>query len=98
MEYKIEFSQKAFQDLEAIKNYIYDRNETASREVVKYIIDKIETFLAPNPCCGRAGRVAGTRELVLTKYPYIIPYLVKKDVIYIVRVLHTSRKWQNNLE
>ena len=93
MSYKIEFSKKAFEDLESIKKYIYENDELAAQKVVSYIVERIETIIANNPGVGRAGRVLGTRELVLTKYPYIIPYFVKDDIVYIIRVLHTSRKW-----
>ncbi|WP_319777687.1 type II toxin-antitoxin system RelE/ParE family toxin [Maridesulfovibrio sp.] len=44
------------------------------------------------PQKGRPGRVTGTRELVLDRYPYIVPYRVKDDVVEILRVFHTSRK------
>lgn len=93
MSYKIEFSKKAFEDLELIKKYIYENDELAAQKVVSYIVERIETIIANNPGVGRAGRVLGTRELVLTKYPYIIPYFVKDDIVYIIRILHTSRKW-----
>lgn len=93
MSYKIEFSKKAFEDLESIKKYIYENDELAAQKVVSYIVERIETIIANNPSVGRAGRVLGTRELVLTKYPYIIPYFVKDDIVYIIRILHTSRKW-----
>ena len=93
MSYKIEFSKKAFEDLESIKKYIYENDELAAQKIVSYIVERIETIIANNPGVGRAGRVLGTRELVLTKYPHIIPYFVKDDIVYIIRVLHTSRKW-----
>ncbi len=93
MEYRIRFSKSAVNDLNSIREYIYDNNKEAAKEVVSYIIEKIETVLAVNPAAGRAGRVLRTRELVISKYPYIVPYQVRDDVVYILRVLHTSRKW-----
>ncbi len=42
---------------------------------------------------GRPGRVPGTRELVISGLPFILPYIEKKGAIYILRVLHTSMKW-----
>ena len=92
MSYKVEFSQKAFKDLESIKEYIYENNEVAAQKVVSYIIERIETVIAGNPSVGRAGRVLGTREFVLTKYPYLIPYFVKNNVVYIIRILKKKRK------
>jgi toxin ParE1/3/4 len=42
---------------------------------------------------GRAERVSGTRELVITRYPYIVPYRIKNGCVEILRVLHTARAW-----
>ncbi len=92
--YKVKFSKSSLCDLKAIKEYICENNQDAAKEVVAHIIDRIETVIVPNPSAGRAGRVLRTRELVISKYPYIVPYQVREDVIYILRVLHTSRKWE----
>lgn len=89
----IRFSKSAVKDLKSIQEYIYADNPAKAKEVVKHIIGKIEDILAENPSAGKAGRVLGTRELVIAKYPYIVPYQVKDDVVFILRVLHTSRIW-----
>ena len=93
MGYNVKFSTSAQNDLENIQKYIYENNKDAARDVIAHIINKIETILIQNPGAGRPGRVLSTRELVITKYPYIIPYQVREDCIYILRVMHTSRKW-----
>ena len=80
--------------MKSIQEYICEDNREAAKEIVAHIIEKIETVIVPNPGAGRAGRVLRTRELVISKYPYIVPYQVREDVIYILRVLHTSRKWK----
>ena len=89
------YKQLNLEERVTIKEYIYENNEVAAQKVVSYIIERIETVIAGNPSVGRAGRVLGTRELVLSKYPYLIPYFVKNNVVYIIRILHTSRKWNN---
>ncbi len=94
MEYKIKFSKSARQDLNSIQEYICANNRNAAKEVVTHILSKIKEVLIHNPSAGRAGRVLRTRELIITKYPYIVPYQVREDVVYILRVMHTSRKWQ----
>ncbi len=94
MAYKVKFSASSLKDLKSIQEYICENNREAAKEVVAHIIEKIETVIVPNPSAGRAGRVLRTRELVISKYPYIVPYQVREDVIYILRVLHTSRKWK----
>lgn len=94
MAYKVKFSASSLKDLKSIQEYICENNREAAKEVVAHIIAKIETVIVPNPSAGRAGRVLRTRELVISKYPYIVPYQVREEVIYILRVLHTSRKWE----
>ncbi|MBS5860350.1 type II toxin-antitoxin system RelE/ParE family toxin [bacterium] len=94
MAYKVKFSASSLKDLKSIQEYICEDNREAAKEIVAHIIEKIETVIVPNPGAGRAGRVLRTRELVISKYPYIVPYQVREDVIYILRVLHTSRKWK----
>ena len=94
MAYKVKFSASSLRDLKSIQEYICEDNREAAKEIVAHIIEKIETVIVPNPGAGRAGRVLRTRELVISKYPYIVPYQVREDVIYILRVLHTSRKWK----
>ena len=94
MALEVKFSKSAVEDLNSIKEYICLNNFIAAQKVVAYIIKTIEDVLVENPSVGRAGRVLRTRELVLNKYPYIIPYQVRDGVIYILRVFHTSKKWE----
>lgn len=90
---QIIYTIPAQEDLRAIKRYICCDNFSASQEVVKHILNCIE-ILKENPSIGRAGRVISTRELVISKYPYIVPYQVRDNSIYILRILHASRKWE----
>ncbi|ETW95415.1 MAG: hypothetical protein ETSY1_30775 [Candidatus Entotheonella factor] len=46
-----------------------------------------------HPHLGRVGRVADTRELVITDTPYIVPYMVSEDRIILLRVLHGAQQW-----
>ncbi|MGL4612605.1 MAG: type II toxin-antitoxin system RelE/ParE family toxin [Shewanella sp.] len=50
---------------------------------------RLVNLLPAQPAMGRAGRVAGTRELVVQDYPFIIPYRVQQDETHILRVFHT---------
>ena len=91
---EIRFSESSLEDLRSIREYIFANNEEAAKKVVAHILEQVETILANNPAIGRAGRVLRTREFVISKYPYIVPYQVRENIIYILRVLHTSRKWE----
>lgn len=49
------------------------------------------------PESGRPGRVAGTRELVITGTPYIAAYAVTAETIRILRVLHGAQRWPDEI-
>ena len=44
---------------------------------------------------GRSGRVEGTRELVISRTPYLVVYRFEEvaDQILIVRLLHGAQRW-----
>jgi toxin ParE1/3/4 len=50
--------------------------------------------LSRYPEMGRAGRVTGTRELIV--FPYLIAYRLKGGAIEIVAILHGSRRWPDS--
>jgi toxin ParE1/3/4 len=43
------------------------------------------------PYGGRAGRLPGSRELVVA--PYIVVYRVKNELIEISRIYHSAQDW-----
>ncbi|CAN7725823.1 type II toxin-antitoxin system RelE/ParE family toxin [Variovorax sp. LjRoot290] len=71
--------------------YIATDDLAAARLVVERILESV-ALLAHQPGLGRPGRVAGTRELIVPKTRYIVPYRVRGDVVEILRVFHTSRR------
>ena len=69
----------------------------AAKRVALHILYCVEQLLAENPKLGSPGRVPGTRELVIPKTPYIVPYRVSGTRIEIARVYHTSHRWPDRL-
>ena len=69
-----------------------DRNPDTAGRVVRAIRDAM-VGLAQFPLLGRAGVVPGTRERILTRYPYKIVYEINGDIIESDRVLHTAQQW-----
>lgn len=58
--------------------------------------DAVETAvrrLADHPHIGRPGRVAGTREVVVTGTPYVVAYRVEREAVVILRLLHGAQRW-----
>jgi toxin ParE1/3/4 len=90
----VRWSRPALFDYSEIIGRIRENNPRAADRIRQLIRDRL-SLLATMPRMGRVGRVAGTRELVLSGTPYIVVYELRgpDDQIYILRVLHTSRKW-----
>ena len=89
---KIKWVRLALCDLNDAGEFIAQDNPEAARSAVKRIWDATQ-LLTEHPHAGRAGRVPGTRELVVTGTPFVIPYRVVEDTVQILRVLHGKRKW-----
>lgn len=49
------------------------------------------------PESGRPGRIEGTRELVITRTPYIVAYRIAGDTLRILPVLHGARRWPEDM-
>ena len=79
-------------DLDGIFRYIAQNNEQAASRIVSQIWDSGQ-LLGQHPNMGRAGRVAGTRELVIQDSKYLIPYRVLNSEVQILRVLHGAMDW-----
>lgn len=87
------WTKLASQDLEDIAQYIGQDSPAAAIRVVLEVMERTESTLVPHPATGRAGRLLGTRELVIASLPYVVAYQVRESHIEILRVLHTSRRW-----
>jgi plasmid stabilization system protein ParE len=78
-------------NLNAEIEYIAKEAPGAAAKVYSYIRERV-AGLAQQPNMGRPGRVFSTRELVIERYPYLVPYRVHRGEVQILRVFHTSRK------
>jgi len=94
---RLRWTRLAERDLDDIAAYIGQDSPAAAARVVLELIDQAETLLPRHPALGRPGRVLGTRELVVGSLPYVLPYRVRGKDIEILRVLHTSRRWPEDL-
>jgi len=66
-------------------------DERAAALVVSRVFAAVAT-LRTNPGLGHPGRVPGTRELVVAKTHYVVPYRVHGDEVQLLRVFHASRR------
>ncbi|MCB1915382.1 MAG: type II toxin-antitoxin system RelE/ParE family toxin [Rhodocyclaceae bacterium] len=83
--------RQALRNLDEEAGYIAEDSPEAARLVVERVLNAV-AMLAEQPSIGRPGRVPGTRELVVQKTRYIIPYRVRGEVVEVLRVFHTSRR------
>ena len=88
---EIKWLNKALENLDQEAEFIASDNPEAARSVVHQIRYAIAQ-LAENPSLGRPGRITGTRELVVNKTRYLVPYRVRGKWVEILRIFHTSRK------
>jgi plasmid stabilization system protein ParE len=81
----------ALRNLDAEASFIAEDDPVAAGLVVERVMAAV-ALLAAQPARGHPGRVPNTRELVVPKTRYIVPYRVRGDTIEILRVFHTSRR------
>jgi addiction module RelE/StbE family toxin len=88
----LRWTKPALRDLEEIGDFIARDDAMAAAKTVATILDAAEA-LATHPHLGRAGRIAGTRELVVAQTPFVVPYRVIGDDVQILAVFHGARRW-----
>jgi addiction module RelE/StbE family toxin len=81
----------ALADREAIMSFIAADNVTAAVELDLEFEAKAE-IARQRPTLYKAGRVKGTRELVV-RPNYVMVYRLLADAVEILRVLHVERQW-----
>ena len=89
----IEWTEQATRHLDQAHDYITlsGGDEVATMITMQIVtsVQRLETF----PMSGRAGRVPGTRELVIPNTPFIAAYAIEKARIVILAVYHGAQHW-----
>ena len=88
---RIKWLRAALRNLDEEAAYIAADDPKAAQFVVQRVLSAV-ALLAEQPALGRPGRVADTRELVISKTRYIVPYRVRGQTVEVLRVFHTSRR------
>ena len=91
---KIAWLPRALEDRNAQVDYIANENPKAALEQGDRIERQID-MLADSPEAGRVGRKRGTRELVVSRTPFIVVYRIRPRMrrVEILRVLHGAQQW-----
>lgn len=94
---RVVWSRRAVTHLVSLRNYIAKDSEQNAAAVSSRILESID-LLSSQPSMGRPGRLPGTRELVVTGTPYVIPYRVRHDRLELIAVFHGRQKWPDKLD
>lgn len=73
-------------------DYIAQDNPLAAISQDEEIEHQVD-ILMQHPQMGRPGRKKGTRELVISRTPFVVVYRVKGTRIEVIRLLHSSQQW-----
>lgn len=93
---KIIWSRRAIKHLVHVRDYIAQDSPEAAGQVAQKILDAVDQ-LTQHPNFGRPGRLPGTRELVVSETPYIIPYRVRGNRVGMIAVFHGRQRWPDVL-
>jgi toxin ParE1/3/4 len=85
------WDDEALDDLDSIGAFIASDNPAAARRVVEHIRER-SLLLEASPRLGKpiAERL-GARELILSRYPYVLAYEIDGDEVRILAVFHQSQ-------
>jgi len=78
--------------LESLRKYIAKDSQQNAVLIARRILKAVD-LVQIQPDMGRPGRVLGTRELVVSDTPYIIPYRVRHERLELIAVFHGRQKW-----
>jgi toxin ParE1/3/4 len=90
---KIVWTRKASRHLRAAYDYwSRESSPAAAGTMLDRIFSAVE-LLEAFAEAGRPGRIAGTRELLITPTPFHIAYRTRRGRIEILALLRGARKW-----
>jgi toxin ParE1/3/4 len=88
---RLRWTPLAADDLVSIHSYLHEYHPAFAQPTVRLIFDATRR-LRDFPRSGRPGTVAGTRELVLPRLPYIIIYRATSTMIEVIRIYHGAQE------
>ena len=88
---KIVITRRAVRDLDKLRDYLNQRSPTGLRSVVTALQNTIED-IPKSLSRGRATPHDDVWEKVVPKFGYIIPYYVKGNTVFILRIYSSRRK------
>jgi toxin ParE1/3/4 len=93
---EITWLARARADVSDLRQYIEQRHPDGAQRVALAIYAAVRR-IADAPDLGRPGRVAHTRELVVSRTPFIVAYAVIEDTVVVLAVIHGANEWPDAL-
>lgn len=94
---RLEWTTPAADQLELAQDYYHALNPMAARLMAVRIVEAAQR-LCEEPFIGRQGRVAGTREWIVGRTPYLLVYREHGDALQILHVWHEAQDWMPRVE
>jgi toxin ParE1/3/4 len=90
-------------EFEAIRTWYGAVNLSAALRFVEQLQGAFNAVCAhPRRCAlwrGKLGRL-GVRRYVMRRFPYVLPYIVQEEAVFVLAIAHTKRRpdyWRNRL-
>ncbi|MBC7768345.1 MAG: type II toxin-antitoxin system RelE/ParE family toxin [Phycisphaerales bacterium] len=90
MKLRVVWGRRAATDVDAIVEFIAQDSKPAAKRVALYI-RRSARLLQSSPWLGRATQSDETRELILSRYPYVLVYEIGAGEVRILAVFHQSQ-------
>lgn len=90
---RLRYTREALQDLDDACAWIAAHRAAGEAEALARMIYAAIDGLRVFPERGRPGRVEGTRELVIPRSRFVVPYRVEGREVHVLAILHGGRAW-----
>ena len=96
---RLRYTTEALANLEAINDFLSERNPAAARRIAAEIRAAAQR-LCEFPHIGRTGDAKETRQWVVRRSPYLIVYEVDeaRGEIVVIGAFHGAQDWQERLK
>jgi addiction module RelE/StbE family toxin len=89
---RVRWSAEARRDRRELIGYVEEESLRMALELDDRVSGAVMR-LGDYPNSGRPGRVIGTRELVISRTPYIAVYTIDEAGVRIARLIHGAKQW-----
>jgi toxin ParE1/3/4 len=89
-------TRQAIADVDHIYDFIAANNVAAARAMVDRIDRAINSLIA-HPRLGRASRIPGSRELVVSSAPYIVAYRLRGRIVELLAMPPAAGRTDSDL-